>query len=100
MHYGEIKKYDIANGEGVRVSLFVSGCTHDKISYNLSVKYLSDQMSRDRLLKNSWSYPFGDLTKGVPDGLAVTRRDELTVVDVGLAELENRWVGKIQSFFS
>lgn len=28
MHYGEIKKCDIANGEGVRVSLFVSGCTH------------------------------------------------------------------------
>ena len=28
MHYGEIKNCDIANGEGVRVSLFVSGCTH------------------------------------------------------------------------
>ncbi|MDD6489049.1 MAG: anaerobic ribonucleoside-triphosphate reductase activating protein [Clostridia bacterium] len=28
MNYGEIKKCDIANGEGVRVSLFVSGCTH------------------------------------------------------------------------
>ena len=28
MNYGEIKKVDIANGEGVRVSLFVSGCTH------------------------------------------------------------------------
>ena len=28
MRYGEIKKCDIANGEGVRVSLFVSGCTH------------------------------------------------------------------------
>lgn len=26
MHFGSIKKYDIANGEGVRVSLFVSGC--------------------------------------------------------------------------
>lgn len=26
MNYGEIKKTDIANGEGVRVSLFVSGC--------------------------------------------------------------------------
>ena len=26
MNYGEIKKIDIANGEGVRVSLFVSGC--------------------------------------------------------------------------
>ena len=28
MNYGTIKKNDIANGEGVRVSLFVSGCTH------------------------------------------------------------------------
>ena len=27
MHIAEIKKTDIANGEGVRVSLFVSGCT-------------------------------------------------------------------------
>ncbi len=26
MFYGEIKKTDIANGKGVRVSLFVSGC--------------------------------------------------------------------------
>lgn len=26
MRYGRIKKYDIANGEGVRTSLFVSGC--------------------------------------------------------------------------
>lgn len=28
MNYGVIKKYDIANGTGVRVSLFVSGCRH------------------------------------------------------------------------
>lgn len=28
MYYGEIKKSDIANGTGVRVSIFVSGCTH------------------------------------------------------------------------
>jgi anaerobic ribonucleoside-triphosphate reductase activating protein len=28
MNYGEIKNCDIANGEGVRISLFVSGCTH------------------------------------------------------------------------
>lgn len=28
MHYGEIKKCDIANGPGVRTSLFVSGCRH------------------------------------------------------------------------
>ena len=28
MNYAEIKEYDIANGPGVRLSLFVSGCTH------------------------------------------------------------------------
>ncbi len=28
MNYGNIKKYDIADGPGVRVSLFVSGCRH------------------------------------------------------------------------
>lgn len=28
MNYAQIKKLDIANGPGIRVSLFVSGCTH------------------------------------------------------------------------
>lgn len=28
MNYAEIKYFDIANGPGVRVSVFVSGCTH------------------------------------------------------------------------
>ncbi|WP_325214973.1 anaerobic ribonucleoside-triphosphate reductase activating protein [Oscillibacter sp.] len=28
MYYGELKDCDIANGEGVRVTLFVSGCTN------------------------------------------------------------------------
>ena len=28
MYYGKIKKFDIANGEGIRTSLFVSGCTN------------------------------------------------------------------------
>ena len=28
MNYADIKRVDIANGEGVRVSLFVSGCRH------------------------------------------------------------------------
>lgn len=28
MNYADIKRIDVANGPGVRVSLFVSGCTH------------------------------------------------------------------------
>lgn len=35
MYYGNIKKFDIANGEGVRTSLFVSGCkNHCKNCFN------------------------------------------------------------------
>ena len=28
MNYASIKNCDVANGQGVRISLFVSGCTH------------------------------------------------------------------------
>lgn len=28
MRYGQMRKYDIANGIGVRTTLFVTGCTH------------------------------------------------------------------------
>jgi anaerobic ribonucleoside-triphosphate reductase activating protein len=28
MNYADIKQYDIANGPGIRISLFVSGCNH------------------------------------------------------------------------
>lgn len=28
MRYGQIRKYDIANGIGIRTSVFVTGCTH------------------------------------------------------------------------
>ena len=28
MYYAQMRKYDIANGLGIRATLFVSGCTH------------------------------------------------------------------------
>ncbi|MDA3732528.1 anaerobic ribonucleoside-triphosphate reductase activating protein [Niameybacter massiliensis] len=28
MHYAQMRKFDIANGIGIRTTLFVSGCTH------------------------------------------------------------------------
>ena len=44
MYYGEIKPLDIANGEGVRVSLFVSGCrVHCPCCFN----------------KQTWGFTFG-----------------------------------------
>ncbi|MED9969075.1 MAG: anaerobic ribonucleoside-triphosphate reductase activating protein [Ruminococcus sp.] len=53
MNYAEIKTCDIANGEGVRVSLFVSGCTHHcKNCFN----------------RETWSFDFGKpFTKEVED---------------------------------
>lgn len=55
MKYGEIKKNDIANGEGVRTSLFVSGCTHHcKECFN----------------PDTWSFDFGEeFTKKVEDDI-------------------------------
>lgn len=53
MHYGQIKYNDIANGEGVRTSLFVSGC-------RLKCK---DCFNRD-----TWAFDYGQpFTKEIED---------------------------------
>ncbi len=44
MYYGEIKNCDIANGPGVRVSLFVSGCTRG---------------CKDCFNRETWSFTYG-----------------------------------------
>ncbi|MBE6945138.1 MAG: anaerobic ribonucleoside-triphosphate reductase activating protein [Ruminococcaceae bacterium] len=44
MYYGEIKNCDIANGPGVRVSLFVSGCTRG---------------CKDCFNRETWSFIYG-----------------------------------------
>lgn len=28
-NYGQVRAFDVANGEGIRTSIFVTGCTHD-----------------------------------------------------------------------
>lgn len=53
MNYATIKKNDIANGPGVRVSLFVSGCTHhcpgcfnpETWDFNYGALFTSDVMN-------------------------------------------------------
>ncbi|MCQ2525357.1 MAG: radical SAM protein [Lachnospiraceae bacterium] len=53
MYYGSLKKNDVANGPGVRVNLFVSGCTHCcKKCFN----------------EETWNFKFGELyTDAVTD---------------------------------
>lgn len=56
MNYAEIKNCDIANGPGVRVSLFVSGCTHhchgcfNKIAWDFAYGQAFTQEVEDKLL--------------------------------------------------
>ena len=62
MNYAKIRNYDIANGEGVRVTLFVSGCTNncpdcfnkDEQDFNFGEKY-TPECEEDilRLVSNS-----------------------------------------------
>ena len=56
MNYATIKTHDIANGPGVRVSLFVSGCTHhckdcfNQEAWDFDYGEVFDQTIMDRIL--------------------------------------------------
>lgn len=57
MHYATIKWNDIANGEGVRISLFVSGCTHrckncfNEIAWDFSYGEPFDENVQNKILE-------------------------------------------------
>ena len=57
MNYATIKWTDIANGEGVRISLFVSGCTHrckncfNEIAWDFAYGELFDEAVQEKILK-------------------------------------------------
>lgn len=82
MNYASIRTCDIANGEGVRVSLFVSGCTHHcKGCFN----------------PDQWDFAFGEpFTKKVEDGILKALGDDfidgLTVLGGEPMEPENQRV--------
>ena len=61
MNYADIKQYDVANGPGIRISLFVSGCTHhckgcfnrEAWDFNYGEKYTWETVHEiEKLLKN------------------------------------------------
>lgn len=80
MHYGAIKYNDIANGEGVRVSLFVSGCTNH---------------CPNCFQRQTWDFEYGEsFTKEVEDkiieGLNKSYVKGLTILGGEPMEAENQ----------
>lgn len=87
MNYAKIKHFDIANGEGVRISLFVSGCQfHCKDCFNFE----------------TWDYNYGNpyteetknelislVSNPNIDGLSILGGDPLWQNEDGLLELIN-----------
>lgn len=62
MNYAEIKKYDIANGPGVRLSLFVSGCTHH---------------CPECFNPETWNFEYGQpFSEAVQDDIVATLKDD------------------------
>ena len=57
MNYAIIKWTDIANGEGVRISLFVSGCTHrcktcfNSVAWDFSYGELFDENVQEQIIE-------------------------------------------------
>lgn len=56
MYYSEIKNCDVANGPGVRVTLFVSGCTHhcegcfNEMTWDFHYGRLFDEAAEEQIL--------------------------------------------------
>ncbi len=57
MNYATIKWTDIANGEGIRISLFVSGCTHhckncfNQVAWDFKYGEVFDEEIQEKILK-------------------------------------------------
>ena len=83
MNYATIKWTDIANGEGIRISLFVSGCTHrckncfNQVAWDFEYGEHFDEAVQEKILKefmySSQVYPLAkqgnELAKEKSQGL-------------------------------
>lgn len=86
MNYATIKECDVANGPGVRVSLFVSGCNHhckgcfNEIAWNFNYGNEFNQETINKILK--------DLDKDYIEGLSLLGGEPLEYVNQkGLVDL-------------
>lgn len=67
MNYADIKRIDVANGPGVRVSLFVSGCTHHcKNCFNqVTWDFHYGEVFTEETIKTILEYLKPDYIKGI-----------------------------------
>lgn len=86
MNYATIKECDVANGPGVRVSIFVSGCNHhckgcfNEIAWNFNYGNEFNQETIDKILN--------DLDKDYIEGLSLLGGEPLEYVNQkGLVDL-------------
>lgn len=86
MNYATIKECDVANGPGVRVSVFVSGCNHhckgcfNEIAWDFNYGNTFTQQTIDKILK--------DLDKDYIEGLSLLGGEPLEYQNQkGLVEL-------------
>lgn len=80
MYYGNIKKFDIANGEGIRTSLFVSGCTN---------------RCKNCFQPETWDFNYGkpfteDTWKEIFDSMKISSVRGLTILGGEPMEVENQ----------
>lgn len=79
MKYADIKKADIANGLGVRVSIFVSGCTHhckgcfNRIAWDFEYGKEFDEEAKNKI--------FEELSKPYVAGLSILGGEPLELVN-------------------
>ena len=86
MYYADIKKADVANGLGVRVSVFVSGCNHhckgcfNEIAWNFNYGNEFNEETINKILK--------DLDRDYIEGLSLLGGEPLEYANQkGLVEL-------------
>lgn len=94
MRYGNIKYFDIADGEGVRTTLFVSGCTH---------------CCKGCFQPETWDFDYGEVfdervENEILESLAKSYVDGLTVLGGEPMEPENQevlvdFLGKVRTLY-
>ena len=89
MHYADIKKVDIANGEGVRVSVFVSGCRHhckgcfNQIAWDFKYGKEFNDQTIDEIIK--------DIEKNLKSDWKIERISKIDLVILKLAIYEIKY---------